>query len=149
MVKRALDVLTKLPRHKRQRVFQLLSLLQEAECAEVSEESEEIKQAIAEIVVKSRIAVPRQAATGELEDGISESAKETVAAYHHRIGDAIRKRREELKMTQQQLSEKCGLPQSHICRLEVGKHAPTRITIERLGEALGLSPNQIDPLYDN
>ena len=51
-------------------------------------------------------------------------------------------------MTQVELEEKSGLAQSHISRLEAGKHAPTRTTIDRIAKALNVRPSDIDLLYD-
>jgi transcriptional regulator with XRE-family HTH domain len=79
---------------------------------------------------------------------VSKGAKDTVAAYYGNTGKAIKRRREQLKMTQEELADKSGLPQSHISRLEAGKHAPTRQTIERVAKALKIEPGKLDLLYD-
>jgi ribosome-binding protein aMBF1 (putative translation factor) len=72
-------------------------------------------------------------------------ARRRVADYRRCVGRAIRKRRDELGWTQAELSKRCGLPQSHISRLERGKHAATFTTMERLARALKTSVAQLDP----
>ncbi len=134
----------KLPERKRDRVFRMLAMLQLAEC---HDEAYEIATGIAEIVAKATGQIPRGGRAVDLESGVSDETKEAVAAYHSQIGIAIRKRRDELNMTQEQLAEKAGLPQSHISRLEVGKHTPTRATIEKIAAALDTEPSKLDLLY--
>jgi predicted transcriptional regulator len=53
-----------------------------------------------------------------------------------------------MNLTQEQLASMTGLPQSHICRLEVGKHVPTRSTIQRIAEALKIDAGKLDVLYE-
>lgn len=48
-------------------------------------------------------------------------------------------------LTQDQLASKCGLTQSHICRLETGLHSPTSMTLEKIATALGLAMSHFDP----
>jgi DNA-binding XRE family transcriptional regulator len=48
-------------------------------------------------------------------------------------------------LTQSELAEKSGLPQSHISRLECGKHSPSRVTLERIASALGIPVSNLDP----
>lgn len=72
-------------------------------------------------------------------------ARKRIASYRRKVGETIRRRRHELGMTQEQLAQKAGLPQSHISRLEVGKHAATFTTMEKLATALDTLPIQLDP----
>ena len=48
-------------------------------------------------------------------------------------------------LTQNELAAKSGLPQSHISRLECGKHSPSRVTLERIAAALGIHLSDLDP----
>jgi len=137
--------LWKLPHKKQERVTKLLELLYSAESPE---ECFEVAKAIAEIIAKAAGRISPGGIETKLEDGVSDAAKAAVDAYHGSIGRAIRKRREELKMTQEELADKSGLPQSHISRLEAEKHTPTRNTIERIAKALRVEPGKIDLLYD-
>jgi ribosome-binding protein aMBF1 (putative translation factor) len=63
------------------------------------------------------------------------------------IGSQIRKHREALGWTQADLATKAKIRQSHVSRLERGKLAPTRKTIERLAKALRVNPTEIDYGY--
>ena len=137
-------ILKNLPARKRERVFRLFSLL---EATESNEDYQEIANAIGEILAKAGNRVPK-GKTIDLDADVPEQAKRSVEEYYKHTGDTIRKRRMALKMTQVELAAKSGLPQSHICRLEVGKHAPTRVTIQRLAKALKTKPSMLDLLYD-
>lgn len=139
-----LVILRSLPDKKKERVFKLFGLLEKATSPE---EFDEIALAIGEIVAKG-IGMAARGQVANLEDGISSQAKGTLRAYYINTGATIRKRREELGLTQEVLAQLCGLPQSHISRLEKGRHAPTRVTIERIAKALETEPSKLDLLYD-
>ena len=83
-----------------------------------------------------------------LKEGVSDETKGKVDKYRRYVGSEIRKRRGELQMTQEELAAKAGIPQSHISRLEDGRHAPTAKTIERLARALDTEPSQLDILHE-
>jgi len=91
-------------------------------------------------------------------DEILSPPKSTVKRFESPVGSAsdiqkwttyiskkIRDAREKAGMTQQQLAEKAGLPQSHISRLEKGQHSPAAKTLEKLSHALGVSKKYFDP----
>lgn len=61
------------------------------------------------------------------------------------IGKIIKALREEKDWTQDKLAEESELPQSHISRLEKGKHSPSRRTLERIAKALGVDLRELDP----
>ncbi len=52
------------------------------------------------------------------------------------VSKRIRDARNESSLTQEQLAEKTGLPQSHISRIENAKHSPSRATLEKIAAAL-------------
>lgn len=84
-----------------------------------------------------------------IEDEASTAASRAkLEQYRKKVGDAIRTRRDTVGMTQVDLAEAAGLPQSHISRLECGKHTPTHITLEKVAAALGVAPSQLDPGCD-
>ena len=60
------------------------------------------------------------------------------------VGKKIREHRERAGLDQTALAERCGLTQSHISRLESGKHCPNAKTRERLGKALGVDPREFE-----
>jgi len=57
------------------------------------------------------------------------------------IGDLIREKRTEKKISQRKLAELCGMSYSHICRLEKGENIPTLDTITKISNALGVPPD--------
>lgn len=48
-------------------------------------------------------------------------------------------------LTQVELAEKSGLPQSHISRIESAKLSPSRATLEKIAKALNLAISDMDP----
>lgn len=61
------------------------------------------------------------------------------------IREKIRARRDQAGLTQVQLAEKAGLPQSHLSRIESGKHSPSHATLTKIACALGIQVNELDP----
>ena len=49
------------------------------------------------------------------------------------------------ELTQVELAEKSGIPQSHISRLESNKHSPSRATLKRIAKALKVDLSELDP----
>ena len=136
----------KLHPEKKRRVGKLYTLMEKSDDAD---ERDEIALAIVEIVMPKLMGVNHDPGmTASLDEDVDLQAEKSVSGYHANIGHEIRKRREAKRMTQERLAELSGLPQSHICRLEIGKHAPTRKTIEKIATALGVSPQEIDLLYN-
>ncbi|MDR8407714.1 helix-turn-helix domain-containing protein [Nonomuraea sp. 3-1Str] len=61
-----------------------------------------------------------------------------AARIRFELGEAVRRRREELDLTQAQLAERAGLLQPAVARFEAGGSMPTIPLLERLAEALEL-----------
>jgi DNA-binding XRE family transcriptional regulator len=61
------------------------------------------------------------------------------------IGKKIRELRLAASLSQDELAKKTGLPQSHISRLEAGKHSPSRVTLEKIAKGLGVELGVLDP----
>lgn len=61
------------------------------------------------------------------------------------VGDKVVKLREKRELSQVQLAERSGLPQSHISRIERGKLSPSRKTVEKLALGLGVELRDLDP----
>jgi len=105
------------------------------------EEMREIMEAMAEVIFPQEM-------VGGVIDPEKEAPADVLAKldrYRKAVGEAIKNRREALGFTQQELADKAGIPQSHVSRLEVGKHAPTHVTIKKLAKALRTEPAQLDP----
>lgn len=84
--------------------------------------------------------------------GVEESPRKDDPAVRAKLDDTrrymggqIKLYREKSGLTQIALARKAKIPQSHVCRLERGKHAPSRITIDRVAKALRIHPSLIDP----
>lgn len=76
---------------------------------------------------------------------LSQEQGESLQGWIGFVSQRIRDARSAAGMTQEQLAEKSGLPQSHISRLESGKHSPTAQTLEKIAPALGISVSNFDP----
>ncbi len=64
------------------------------------------------------------------------------------VGGELKKIRTRAGLTQEQLSQKSGIPQSHICRLEKGQHSPSHKTLQRLAQALRITVGELNPCYE-
>jgi DNA-binding XRE family transcriptional regulator len=105
------------------------------------DEQTEIIEAIAEVIF------PEDLISGVInpDNEVSDEARIKLTRYRKAVGEQIRKRRDQLEMTQEELAQKAGIPQSHVSRLECGQHAPTHITIKKIARALKTEPSQLDP----
>lgn len=57
------------------------------------------------------------------------------------FGEAIRRRRSTLQISQEELGFRSGVHRTYVSELERGLKSPTLATIERLAEALDLRPS--------
>lgn len=64
------------------------------------------------------------------------------------VSKKIHDLREQANLSQDELEALTGLPQSHISRLENGKHSPSRYTLEKLADAMGVDVSEFDPTVD-
>lgn len=62
---------------------------------------------------------------------------EAVSALSRQLGQNCKGRREKLKMSQSELSERSGVAASHISYIERGRANPTLEVVEQLANALG------------
>jgi DNA-binding XRE family transcriptional regulator len=118
----------------------LFELLQEWRRASDPEEQQSIHSAMEEILAQ----IPVKA--GSLPEEIGPTRGWQGWAEH--VGKRIRELREAAGLTQMQLAEKSGLPQSHISRLENAEHSATNITLGKIAKALDVEIGTIDPCAD-
>ena len=59
------------------------------------------------------------------------------------LGQRIRKRRQNLKMTQRELGEALGITPQHVSAIEQGKWSPSLTLLPKLAEELGVSSDYL------
>jgi predicted XRE-type DNA-binding protein len=64
------------------------------------------------------------------------------------VAKNIQEQRKKKRLTQIQLAELSGIPQSYISRLENAEHSATHFTLEKLAKALGINVGTLDPWGD-
>ncbi len=72
-------------------------------------------------------------------------APEKLQKWTNHIAKKLRELRAASGMSQKNLAQKSGRPQSHISRLETGRHAPSNRTLEILAKAFHVRVSDIDP----
>jgi transcriptional regulator with XRE-family HTH domain len=60
-----------------------------------------------------------------------------------RFGYAVKVRREEMELTQEDLAEKAGIHRTYLSDVERGSRNVSLVNIERLAKALGLSMSEL------
>lgn len=58
-----------------------------------------------------------------------------IAAF---IGPAVRKHREIMRLSQEELGDRAGLDRTYIGQVERGKRNPTMVSLQRISHGLGL-----------
>lgn len=134
-----IDRIGSLPKADRDDLFELL---QEWRKADDPEEQRSIRRAMEEILAQCPVTV--RPLTSADEQPMSRGLK----TWAEHVGRKIRELRERARLTQAQLAEKAGLPQSHISRLENAEHSATRMTLEKIAKALNVDVGNIDPCVD-
>lgn len=142
-VKEFLQRFFALPSRRRVRVERMFELF--SECEDEAEQ-DEIAEAIVEILSPDLLGIskPLGAPAKSVEEGVDQETAEAVTSYKSKIGQEVRKWRQAMSLTQTDLAQKAGIPQSHVSRIEKGVHLPTSKTIKRLAEALNVESNQLD-----
>lgn len=69
--------------------------------------------------------------------------KRTKADIRERFGFAVKERREELKLTQEDLADKAGIHRTYLSDIERGSRNVSLLNIERLALALSLSISEL------
>lgn len=101
----------------------------------------EIMETMKEIVFPELIGAYHAGKAGSVSD------TEKLRKRMEWVGNKIRETRKSRGLTQAELAEKTGLPQSHISRLEAGRHSPSHKTLECIAAALAVSVGDFDPAY--
>lgn len=109
----------------------LLVLVKELAAATTAEDRCEIADTMLEIFEC------RPSAIEALDLGDSDRRPPALQKWSEYVAKKVRDAREGAGMTQEKLSERTGLPQSHISRIENAKLSPSRLTLEKIAEALG------------
>ena len=114
------------------------------------EESPDERKAIGETLIE--ILCPdilKQQVYADLTKTEEAIARRKLTAYREKVGEQIAKYRKIKKLSQVQLGELAGIPQSHVSRLERGQLTATFVTIEKIAKALKITPSRIDPGFDD
>lgn len=131
-----IDRIRTLPKEDRNDLYDLTKELAKAEKCE---DTESIAMAMLEILEQDSVRVK------ELNLAAEEQPGKGLQKWMDYVSEKIRVLRKEADMTQEELAEKTGLPQSHISRLESAKHSPSRATLEKIANALGVPVSAFDP----
>ena len=126
----------RLPKDDRDEVFELVKELRNAT---TREEVESLVAAFLEVLEQRPIAANRISLVS------NGDRHEDLKKWTDYVSNQIRAARTEAGLTQEQLAELSGLPQSHISRLEGGKHSPSRMTLEKIAAALQMPLSNFDP----
>jgi transcriptional regulator with XRE-family HTH domain len=59
------------------------------------------------------------------------------------LGKNLRRARERLKLTQEEVGHRSGVHPTEVSRIEGGKRDPRVSTLERLAKAVGVSPSDL------
>ncbi len=121
-----MERICRLPSEDRDELF---VLCQEIPKAESAAELDEIREVMIEIL-------DRRPGTVEVLRLNDQPAPEKLERWKHYVGGRVKELREAAGLTQEELSKRTGLPQSHISRIETAKHSPSRLTIEKIAKAL-------------
>lgn len=63
-----------------------------------------------------------------------------LVKFHGRIGERIKKVREARLCSQKQLSQRSGLSQSQVSRIEAGERAASLFSLTKIADALRVTP---------
>jgi len=127
------DRIRTLPSDDREDLYDLTKAL-------VSAESDEDRDA----VLHGMLEILDQRGSG-VRELAPEPPGEELQTWMTYVGRRIRQFRTGARLTQEALAEKAGLPQSHISKLETGKHSPSSLTLHKIAAALGIEAGQLDP----
>lgn len=122
-----------LPADDRRDLFEVLPLLN----SDDSEEAEEARDTCLEILMQTPSRVHKI--------DVKESTSTGLRKWKEFVSARIRQYRKEAGLTQEQLGERAGIPQSHVSKLETGGHSPSNKTLQRIADALNIPLSSLDP----
>ncbi len=64
------------------------------------------------------------------------------------LGQAIKKQREKLGLSQEKLADRCGFDRTYISMLERGKRNPSLLNLLRLAEGLEISVSKLTEVFN-
>lgn len=131
-----MDRIIRLSKEERDDLFELVK---EFACVTTEEDRIGICDTMLEILDGRSVSVE----PADLAD--SKAPPERLQRWVDWVSKKIREARQEAGLTQEQLAQKTGLPQSHISRIENAKHSPARATIEKIASALERPVSFFDP----
>jgi DNA-binding XRE family transcriptional regulator len=79
-----------------------------------------------------------------LERVASKAPSQNFIRWRNYVGAQVRKARESKGWTQERLAEKAGIPQSHVSRIETGRHSPAQATLRKLAKAMNVPLHTFD-----
>ena len=129
-----------LPKEDRQDLYELMLELPKAES---SGDVSEVLDAMLEILDQE----PVRTVTIE-QTKLDPQAGPGLKKWIDVVSERIRHSRIEAKLTQQELADRADIPQSHISRLENGKHSPSFATLEKIAAALNRPVSDLAPSAD-
>lgn len=101
-----------------------------------AEELEAIRLAMVEILDQEPVGLVRM-------DPSERPAK--LQRWVEYIAQKVRQLRKQAKLTQIELAEKSGLPQSHVSRIESARLSPSQATLQKIAKAVGRPLSDLDP----
>lgn len=133
------EVLRRLRKEDIDDIAELLVEIKDAEFAKDRERLESAVRALLEVVAPHD---NRFSGVAPLRSGQKSAGLDRWKKY---VAKQVAELRASRGMTQVQLAEESGLPQSHISRIERAALSPSRKTVERLAKALGVPLSRLDP----
>lgn len=127
--------ISSLPKEDRNDLKELFAEFAEASTVEDDERCEAARRGIAEVLNRA----PTTVRIMEVPEGSG-----VLEKWADFIGKRIRALRSEAGLTQEQLSERSGIAQGYISRLEQGQHTPNALTLQKLARGLGIPVDMLD-----
>ncbi|MFW6125409.1 MAG: helix-turn-helix domain-containing protein [Pirellulales bacterium] len=125
--------ISRLPERDRDDLYESVKAMLTARC---EEERSAAVEAVVEILDQQ---------TGGIEAHQPQPPSDKLSQWMRCVGRKIKSLRARAGLTQQQLAERAGLPQSHISKLENARHSPSALTMQKIAAALKVDLAELDP----